>query len=377
MNMHSFIKSCAILVVCLLLFTGCWDLKDLEDLSIPIAGGYDLDKKDIGGKSKAQLMVSGIVPNFRPDAKENYKFEYTKGKTIGESREERSKTSSDSPIYGMLQVLVFGQDLAKQGLGKVLDINLRYSQIKNSLYLAIADGRAEDVLNIPVKDYDNPGEYILKLIKTAQKNAFIPTVTLHDFSYDIWNSGKNPILPIIEIQNKDRLKINSVAIFKHDKMISKAENEDMRSLVLLRGISSKGFIPFFIDNKDKQCSGSVIVKNSRKVKVKYQQDKLVFDVKVLIKGQVVELYTRQSLLENKDLLKNIEKAVQKELNRDCITFIEKMQHQFKVDCIDISKYALAKWRSQLTNFIDDERFIQNAVINVAVDVKLDKTDEMQ
>jgi len=46
----------------------------------------------------------------------------------------------------------------------------------------------------------------------------------------------------------------------------------------------------------------------------------------------------------------------------------------KVDCIDVSKYALAKWRYELTPTID-KGFIENADINIEVEVNLQNAGE--
>jgi hypothetical protein len=45
-----------------------------------------------------------------------------------------------------------------------------------------------------------------------------------------------------------------------------------------------------------------------------------------------------------------------------------MQEDLQIDCIDISKYALAKWRKELQDQIDHD-FI-NERVNIHVDVKV-------
>jgi hypothetical protein len=52
-----------------------------------------------------------------------------------------------------------------------------------------------------------------------------------------------------------------------------------------------------------------------------------------------------------------------------------MQEEIKVDCIDISKYALAKNRRALEKEIDKPEFIQDANIQVKVKVHLGNTGE--
>ncbi|ABO51731.1 hypothetical protein Dred_3229 [Desulforamulus reducens MI-1] len=57
-------------------------------------------------------------------------------------------------------------------------------------------------------------------------------------------------------------------------------------------------------------------------------------------------------------------AIKNQVEHDCALFIQKMQEEFKTDCIDITKYTLAKWRHELQDKVDQEEFIQNATIIV-------------
>jgi hypothetical protein len=88
----------------------------------------------------------------------------------------------------------------------------------------------------------------------------------------------------------------------------------------------------------------------------------------------LEEYSHQTLV-TAEHLQEIEKTVEEQIKTECETFIYKMQEEIKVDCIDISKYALAKNRRALEKDIDSLEFIQNANIQVKVKVHLDKTGE--
>jgi hypothetical protein len=75
-------------------------------------------------------------------------------------------------------------------------------------------------------------------------------------------------------------------------------------------------------------------------------------------------------LQDPEKLKEIEDQVASTVTRDAYRFIEKMQDQYSFDCLDLNRYALAKWRAELEDTIDDPRFIKNATIRVKVKVKI-------
>jgi hypothetical protein len=89
----------------------------------------------------------------------------------------------------------------------------------------------------------------------------------------------------------------------------------------------------------------------------------------------VEHQFGNSFIENKDLRKMIEDQIASDVKKDCEEFIRKMQEEYKVDCIDISKYALAKWEKDLLDRIDMD-FIENVTIQVNVKMKLVNVGEL-
>jgi len=78
-----------------------------------------------------------------------------------------------------------------------------------------------------------------------------------------------------------------------------------------------------------------------------------------------------------EVLATIEQQIAADVAKDCRAFLKRMQKEWKVDCIDISKYALAKWRKELTPEIDKDEFIEKADIKVNVEVQILNTGESE
>jgi hypothetical protein len=122
--------------------------------------------------------------------------------------------------------------------------------------------------------------------------------------------------------------------------------------------------------------GSVTIKNKRKVKVERNGDKFVFNISIILDGELNEHSEMALFTQHEELSKEIEKQVASDITESCNKFIAKMQEEYKVDCIDISKYALAKWRKELQPDIDSENLIKNAFINIDVKMKLRSIGEL-
>ncbi len=349
-----------------LILYGCWDSRDIEDLSIPIVGGYDLKGKD-ETVYLPELAISGVFPIFDPDAVSSATVGTIYSSTIGESRTERALKTPQSLLYGMLQAAVYGEDLAKMGFSNYFDILLRNPQVRLNIYVAVAEGKVKDLFENKITNYSNTGKYIVDLLKNAPEDSLIPNVTLHELAVSLYCKEINVVIPVLEpIDNG--IAIVGLGILKEDQLIAKTNLDEGHVLSFLRGEKVKGYLPFYGENHE---AGSIrIMHHSRKVKVKRKEDRYIFNIDIRIKGSIVEFFQKEPLGKNHSEVEKIEHSIKKDLQKKCDTLINKMQTQYKVDCIDITRFAAAKWRKEIESYTE-ENFIKNAIINVNVDVDIE------
>ncbi len=360
--------------------SGCWDYRDINKANFPTTGAYDLheaSKTAVTKQEEEEQMVdlTVIIPNISEDVKVPFRIEKTSGLMIGNARGQKAYSSPGTYSPGVAAVIIFGEDLAaNRGINNVVEALRRGAQIPKTEDFAVAEGRAESILRVPTKDYPSMAEYLRGLLQKSQNRAFIPSSTLFHFGVNI-APGKNPIMPLLTLKD-EKVEVAGTAIFKKDKMIGKANLDETRILMMLRGIKATGNIPFILE-RDGQIldKGSVDLKNSRKVKVERNGDDFTFQITIMLEGNLVEHQFGKLFTENEDLRKMIEDQIAADITEDCQKFIQKMQEQYQVDCIDISKYALAKWRKELKNKVDQD-FIGNVNINVEVKMKLKNVGEL-
>ncbi|MEA1962076.1 MAG: Ger(x)C family spore germination protein [Bacillota bacterium] len=368
--------------VLLINLSGCWDAQDIEEMSFPIAAAYDLhdgskNLSDIPGDIKAQnwIDVTTLTPNLASEADTKIRVETQGAPVTAFARNRRALESGRVYQPAMVQALIIGEELARVGLNPYLDALYRVPIISSTINFAVADIRGEDILKTEVDDYTNTGTLLRALLRKASNRAFVPDTTLHDIGIN--NSpGKNPVLPLIkQTADKKGIQITGSAVFNKDKMMDSLNMGETRSLVLLRGIKSSGRIPFLLAEDEKIIdSGTLRGCNSRKVKVTRNGDSFSFLIKIEIHGCMVD-HTNNTTELSEKTSHAIAKQVAADIKSDCDKLIKKMQEEWEIDCIDISKYALAKWRKELTPVIDND-FIQNTSIQVEVEVKLENCGEL-
>ena len=130
------VKGMGVVLGLIVLVTGCWDSREINDLSLITSAAVDT------GKDKKFAVT---FQWFNPTASSNGKgttpsqtpvSSYTlEGNSITEAESELRKLSARIPNYSHLQVFVIGNELAKKGIKEVLDRFGKEAQLRRSKYL--------------------------------------------------------------------------------------------------------------------------------------------------------------------------------------------------------------------------------------------------
>jgi len=364
------------LVLSSLLLSGCWDYADLEDRRIVILSAIDMKEGQTGDMKSGEAIVGGVVlTTFHPRIHNPSRYESFSGQTIAQARERQFGYSPGRYLIGSLQVALIGDEVARAGVDNWLDSYIRDPVVKHNLRLAVTKGRADEVAQFKDPNYENVGEQIKILLEQIEKNGFFVHENLTNYLIDLNTPGKNPVMSLIELQNNKQIACIGSAVFRKDKLVAELGLPETRTLAILRGQHGYGHIPYVIRTGEKIIDrGGIYGRSKRQVKVTRQGDEFFFDIKIKIKGNLVERASTVSLIDHSEQLKAIERAAENQVRRDCYQFIDKMQNDWQLDAIDISRFALAKWRREIEPRVDKD-FIQNAHIRVKVEVKIDKFGE--
>ncbi len=130
------IKIFPILILIVMSITGCVQKRILDDISIESGMGYDIN-------DEGNIYGTATVSNYLPDKavkNVNYTAESTKNREIFL---EMQRQSADPLVAGSLEVVLFGEKLAKKGIIDVVDILQRDATIGERLYLGVVDGHCQ------------------------------------------------------------------------------------------------------------------------------------------------------------------------------------------------------------------------------------------
>lgn len=175
-----------LLLLCGLL-NGCWDRRELESLGLVQSLGLDVEPN-----SKKLIVTTMIAIPSKLGAQ---------GQDGGGSGGDESGVtviSMPAPsiyegfnlINTMInreitlqqnQNLVLGEELAKRGIGKLVDTLVRFRETRRTLLLFVCRGKAADIFQVQSKLEKNPSEYLNDLVGQTTVNAMFHRVNLNEF----------------------------------------------------------------------------------------------------------------------------------------------------------------------------------------------------
>lgn len=337
----------------------------IENLAIPAGFAVDLEADEKGNKHY-HVNVDLYTFNKKNEVK-NIILD-GEGKNFLETREQRQLKANHKTIIGMEKVILYSEDIAKNGLSAPLDILFSNPFISDMGWLVICKGKAVDILKFKVADYPTSADYIEGMIESnREQHFFSDNYKLIDAFVRVDAEGRSLVLPYLAIK-ADKLQIVGTALFKRDKMIGKLNIEDTKTMNFLRENNVRGFLTKQTDfNKHISLYGKV----SRKVRCKKITDnKYIFDLDLEYKGDVISNTLKENFLQEPEEISQFENILALETEKKCYEFIKKMQTVYKVDCLELGRVAAAKYGRQTGT--DWDKTVSNSEIKIRVKVKVDR-----
>lgn len=326
----------------------------IDEIHIVTTVGYD-DYKD--GKFRGTV----VIPVFSPDKKITDVTYTATSSLIYENRRKLNAEASQPLLSGKLEVALFDVELAKRGIFDYIDNLERDPSVGSRVYLAITEGKTEELLN---QSYENIsiGLYISDLLKQNIKIGNLPKTNLHVFIHHYFADGIDPVLPLF-VQKKDKIDIDSLALFKKDKYVGKISYADDAFIFkMLRENFGRG--SFTVNEKNKPYAAIEKVESNREFTVKNPRSAPEITIHVKSRGFIREYKGKK--IDDKTMAK-ISKLMEKQIEREGNKLIKKFQ-ELKIDPVGVGLAVKSKTRKW--NYKQWEDLYPNAKIKVKAEVLL-------
>jgi spore germination protein KC len=169
----------------------------------------------------------------------------TSGATIADAMRNVTLTAGRRPLYSHNWIIVFGADVAREGLNETLDFFVRDYATRPVVDLAVARGKAADIIKSPFNGSSIPAREIQMGLKMGQVNAKTLQMPLHKAVTLLEDKTSDVYLPLLKpvvdkAQEMDTVLTDGLAIFREGKYVGDLDADETRALLFLTGQAESG-----------------------------------------------------------------------------------------------------------------------------------------
>ncbi|MBC9785196.1 Ger(x)C family spore germination protein [Heliobacterium chlorum] len=379
--------SAVVIILCAMIcLTGCWDNREVETRAFVMTMG--VDRSNDGNLDVIfRIAVPGNISQKGGQGAQDGIPEVTKpvtvtARSIAEAIGIASANVERRLDFRHLRLVVFGEKLAKEGLGPHLDVLVRTPQFRRTVYLWVAkEGQARDIFldNVPLLE-KSISRWVEGIERTVVDQGFSRIPTLHEFLIETESKNVSATLPIVGINQLVKsekegekvvpvptdkyhdkispltkeppakttedvprsggnpLEFLGIAILHSGKMVEKWSGWDARIFDLLRDRYRRGFWTF-TDPSDPTKTFTVELNRSRPphVSIEWNGDQPDIFIEVNLEGNIreIESYEPYVTTENIHLL---EEEMEQKISQEIVNVVGKAQRK-KVDPFYLARFV--------------------------------------
>lgn len=375
-----------LLLVVMILFglTGCWSRKELNDIAVATALG--IDKRDGKYLLTVQILNPGEIAGTTGQSNRSETTTYEKsGKTLFEAARNLTTVSPRKVYMSHLRVIVIGEELAEEGIKKILDFLSRDHEFRADFFIVIAkDTSASSLLKILTTLEKIPANKVFNSLKSSQDNwAPTKTVQLDELISSMISKGKDPVLSGVYVvgnveqgtkpsnveggSHNTTIYIDSIGVFKNDQLIGWLNRDESKGYNYITN-NVKSTIAT-IDCKDGLLSIETIrTKTTVKGEVKQGKPKIMIDIST--EGNVGEVACKIDL-SKLESISEIERKYEEQHKKMIKAAIEKAQKEFQSDIFGfgdvIHRTDPKAWKRMEKNWDD---IFSDLDVSIHIDAKI-------
>ncbi len=321
-----------LLMVCSILFAGCWNRVEINDLALVTAAA--IDKKT---EHTIQLHLQIFIPKVLGTTQQGGSgggqqlpptiVRSGEGRTIAEAMSKVQEVLPRKIFWGHNSVLLIGEALAKDGIREQIDFLARDPMPRQRMYIYVSKGQAQDLLQLLPPIERHSGE-VLRELSNLHTGL---VVTLKDLMGMLSDESGDCVLPLIEelpprpplTKYQTIAYICGTAVFKRDKMVGSLNNNVSKGLLwLLNQIDLEN-----VTLKPKGTDRSLTVRilhGHTDLTPNITGDNWTMNITVEAKGELAQ-YTGQENAMEPAVLSRLEQQLSQQLEKHLRTTIAYLQ----------------------------------------------------
>ena len=344
-------KKIITLIIIILITTGCFDYKELNNLGIVTGIAIDYDNN--------KYTVTIEILNDKKEAKETNLEAYTlssSGKNITDAITNVNEKLDKEAFYPHTKVVIINEEIAKNHIKDLTDFFLRNSSIRDEFYLLVAiNTSAKNILESQEDNYPVVSNRLVSMLEKDNNNKNIASKLLFEKNINILLNGKKDIVLTTITKKDNQLKLSGLAIFNEFNMIDILSEENSITYNLFVNTNNNSIFNY-------QCSNNGLftlnVYNSNS-DIKYNNN--IFILNLNLGANVILNDCDYDLRESKTVEK-IESIFNKEISEKVNKLIN-ITKRNNTDILGLNEIYYKKYRKNIDFRLIDTKIIVDLIIN--------------
>jgi len=360
--------------------SGCLGAREINDLEIVIGMGVDKEKDSEDILLTAQVVkvdAAGGGSGNSSDGGGSKAFwnVSSKGSSIFDAVREMTHKTGNRLFISHNQAVIFGNDLAAEGLQDYIDFFLRAHEMRPTALILIAEKKASDLMDAKPETEKYPAMNIAKFVENYGYKSHFYKVNMKDFASCLMSGTTAPLVPLLSIveekEGKD-IYVSGMVAIKNGKMVGKLNHDEVRGVLWVLDKVESGVITVSSPNEQGKAVLEII-KAKSKVKPELKDGKIVMNIKIKEESSLSEQTTTENLANDK-ALKKLQENSAEVIRQEVMAAFEKSR-ELKADIFGFGDLLHKKYHKEWNTFKEywDEIY-QTIELRIEVETKIIKTD---
>jgi Ger(x)C family germination protein len=302
------------MMLAVVLMSGCWDARNVEELDICTAVVVDLKE----GEYTFYVEIVNIATNKKSEESTGQGMStaivHGAGKNFAEARIDLDRELNKLIYIGAVQSLIMTQEMADKGIEEYVYRVREMNEYRKTMDMIITPDDPEELLKLKPENSSTVGFAIEDTLKNLLEQGTTIHVSLADVMQKLNAQNKCFLLPTMGVKN-EQITLLGYTVFDGGKRIGFIPNDQARGIVyvITSGEKRTPTFEYVININDADYTLETTFKNSS-VKAKCDGTRAGFDIDMVFEAKT--LYQSVSGLATQETIRQIKEQLVSQLMED-------------------------------------------------------------
>lgn len=301
------------------LLSGCTGARENEEILYVVALGLDKGEED--GVLKISYQIAIPRAGEREKSNELATVITVRAKSFSEGASLLKSVAVGYPTFIQTKVIIIGEDLARDGIGRIMAPLQRYREYRGSIFFLVAQGSAENVIRTSQPLFVlTPSKFYEEMMLSGTETGYFLRTTLHQTLMRLNSASGQPYAALVaanppqnpgkgssgvpvagendrkylagEIvrQGGNTIDFAGTAVFYGERLAGKLDTTETRMLAMLLEQFPNGYISIKDPlQRDEMVNVQLRLGGKPDIKVSFVDDRPVIKIKIMLEGEFTNI----------------------------------------------------------------------------------------